>query len=272
MVLCKKDSNDPLARQLFRDYKLSLVKTARPTSELMPGSIISIDYNAQEALAILHDVKNILDGFSKLDISECEFRVLETVSSGKLDARITAELSPVIGFSNVKQTLMAALTSERSIEIVLKLESPRRQYVSSMSVFDQKIRNAKLTTYGEELLQGGSRLYFVHQVITCHGALISSDRTLSVAVDVLAQSEEVTSGQLQVRKLDKNSRTFLLQRTDVPMVIGFQSAEIVQVNDVLRLKALLKPLDVLGDKRSQNNNSFEINDTLASETIDLFVL
>ncbi|MCA0996843.1 hypothetical protein [Alloyangia pacifica] len=264
MAFCKRNSPDPLARQLFDKYGFTLVSTARSTDEIFPGAIIRVGNKSEGAICSLQDINDLYD--VPIDQIETEFRLMEFERSGEVSAKILVELLKIPGFSDIPGgELHSALESISGSTLHLELSGGARIFTELAKIqnfFGSP--NTNLEPFKDN--QKGARYFVVFEIVVASQAFIHCDSEISRVAKALLDIPSATEVALEGGLTSTSQSVIKMRNSKAPMVIGFKCAELQFSKRGAHLRALNQPLDVLAEIDTPSNN--EISNLLGD---DIFV-
>lgn len=256
-MLCRRDSIDPLATLLFKEYDLSLVKTARAQEELFPGTIVRTFPKDQNRHPAIDSWDNLFSPSLTGKVKEARFSPVQFTKSGTLTSEIIAELSMISGASaEGVAELKAALEKSGARSFQIDLSGGIRRYLDE-SLVEAFLPSVTMTDNAKRYYDEGQKLFFVKETVSATSAVVTSGSDLSACLEAIGAVPAAAKGRLQASLGKASTHSLVFSMSEANMVIGFRALALVRDDDVVLFRGIEERVRILGrEGSSETTNEF----------------
>lgn len=247
--MCGADTLDPLARELYKEHDLSLLRTAYRPDELGPGSIIVTYPMGSNRPPVLYSLAEVVENAPVATFKEAPYRPITLVAKSRaLEASAAVQAAGILGEGSDSVAMETALVASSARKFQLSLEAPRRADLN-LSQVEQALTTTRLTQTGHALLERGCRINLVTRTVIANQITLEGDGDISLAA--ILNVPAFVTGEAKAKA--RSARRIEMQRAESEMVIGFAALRLIDVEDELSLAGLDGPLLVRGEHNPEDH-------------------
>lgn len=172
-MFCRKDSDDPIAREIYRSEGLLLLQRGFNPKELEPGRILRLPSSYSDRPVVRSNGAKLFEGWKKPKFASWPYRRLSREKqSNSFDASAAADLTGILtgdpaGISAVK----GALTAAQVDSLKVSLDGSVLRYMD-VDEFEQAIASSPLTDLALRYRDEGQRAFVVTDTLIVTGATL----------------------------------------------------------------------------------------------------
>ena len=242
---CRRGTEDPIAKAMFDEEGLIILRNGRSMDEVEPGRIIRI---AQRRDAVYDTGAALFFPFNAGTVLEKPFarlgRSVKSTYSAEAAAHVSQTIAPApIGTVGVK----AALDHLQIGSMTVNLSGASRRFID-VNAIEKRLLAAEATPLQTRYREEGQALYLVTETLVVATLVISLDQTDNGKVDAFLDADVIAALKMSGKRNSKTEAVIELTPDVGDVVVGVKAIEILP-SDVggFMLKGLHKTLSQIRD-------------------------
>lgn len=272
-MFCKRDSQDPIAQQLYEKDKFLLLGRGFAKGELMAGMIVRRPPAKSGREIVVDTGPALFSNWPKLDVKREPYnRLSRGTSTSSLKASAAAEMAPTFGGTDGVAAAIGAAFERSMVKTLTVSLSGAADWHITEAEFERQCRGLQQTKTALDYSTEGQSFYLVTRAITVSAAVITLEN--QHAAEALANGNATQLGEVGLKaKLESaNAQSVVLQREGQDeVVIAVRCLEIL-INSDGKVTGLRGPKEMLNIRDGEEFvPTYARLDDLGDENDALFV-
>ncbi|CAN7727198.1 hypothetical protein [Neorhizobium tomejilense] len=230
MFECLNNTDDEIAKALFKEDGFMILKTGLRPSELAPGDIARRRFKHKQTRPIFDKADNLFDRPYRGTIGSGAYPRLGRSATTKQTVKAAVSLAKVLTTASVPSSkVKAALDRMRVTELDINLAGCKRLSISQGEA-EAAFRKITLNDVGRAYLDEGQSFYLVLETIQANGAYLAKADRSEMKTGIDFDVEEWAEIGFAFDQATSTGHQIHMRRISEPVVVAFQAVELIRDN------------------------------------------